>query len=342
LTIHLPGHYSESLKKIHARFDEVIAESYDQIPTMIPELAEVRPLRTTETELPLWRQKTIISGDYELEERDPGEAIMDGAEQETRVHIFKTRLYSKKWSFPRQIIQSMGWGSIMGWAEERAQVFGEQLALKKEREFARLWNRGGFTAGDNQFNNHVPGAPIQGIQNGLIFDGQPWFALTGNDHVNWIGTSYFNAVALALTEPNLRTVKTRLQATIAFDELDREFAQQATTILVHPSQVDQARAIVRAQALAGTDFNDANPHAGLEVISWNLLEDTDAWYLMARQNRGAAGKGPRGVIVYDDDRVETWFEHDGNTDSFVYYANAYMALGIWDWRTVVSSNLQTS
>lgn len=342
MVLQMPGHFTEELNKlVNSRFKEVVAERYQKLPTMIPELAHVEPLRPG-GEFSLYRERVVRVEDMMLEERWPGDAVQPGSLMEARHHVIRTRTYSKDWTFPRQVIMARGldWmrSSILTSGEE----FGRQLALLKERELAKIFNKGGLTAGHAIFNNHVPGTAVAGISNGLAYDGKPLFNLTGNARTNWIGSSYYNAEALSLSAANLTTVKNLINVTNAKDELDRQFQQRANTLLVSPQNEDTAKQIVTAMQYAGSANYGGNPHADLEILSWNLLEDTDAWYLLARSDQGGSGRGPEGITFYDDGEVETFWQHDQKTDSVSVMANVYFGLYAHNWRGIAASNLQTS
>jgi hypothetical protein len=280
-----------------------------------------------------------------LEEREIGDGIEEGSLMEARVHIIKTRTYSKCWSYARQVLMARG----IDWMRQdiiaSAADFGRQLALMKDREVAKLYNKGGYTSGHAIFNNFVNGSTTAGITNGLLYDGKPLFALSANNHPNWLGVNtYFNATANSLSEANLRTAKIQINVTNAKDELDRQYQQRATTLMVPPNLEDSAKSILNAQQAQGSANWGGNPHGDMDLIVWNLLEDTDAWYVLARSDMGSAGRGPRGIVVYDDPAgVETFWVHDlADGDKVKVYANCYMGLYCYDWRAVQSNALATS
>jgi len=338
MAFHLPGDYAEKLKGEAQTYS---AESYNSIPTHIPILANVLPLSEKRnvpgtgvvTVRPEYKKRTVEVGDYQLEERAPGEHVEVGHGWEGRVHIFRRRGYSKKWPFPKELLDAMDLDGMMAWMRERATAFGFQLAQKKETEFAKLFNQGAKTAGHDIFNNFVPGVNNQGAANGLLYDGKPWFALTGNNHTALDGNTYFNATANALTATNLTTALVRMRATNNRDELGRRIRLQPDTLLVPEDLVETAITIVEARGLAGTANNDANPFGGLKVVPWAFLEDTDSWYVL--QAKG-------GVDFYDDNEVVYEVGVDPDTRSEALYAHAYWALGVWDWRFGVSNALAAS
>jgi hypothetical protein len=136
----------------------------------------------------------------------------------------------------------------------------------------------------------------------------------------------------------------RLEVRGTKDELDRQYQQRATTLMVPPNLEDSAKSILNAQQAQGSANWGGNPHGDMDLIVWNLLEDTNAWYVLARSDMGSAGRGPRGIVVYDDPAgVETFWVHDlADGDKVKVYANCYMGLYCYDWRAVQSNALATS
>lgn len=344
MTVQLPGHFAEELDKlVSSSFKEIAAENYNQLPTMIPEVAHIEPLREAGSPLPLYREKVVRVEDYMLEEVEIGDGMEAGSLMEARTHVIKTRKYAKKWEYIKEVLEARG----LDWMRQdlitSAADFGRQLGLMKEREVAKLYNKGGYTAGHAIFNNHVPGMAASGIANGLLFDGKPLFNLSGNTRSNWLATTYYNATANSLSAANITTAKILVNKTNAKDELDREFQQRANTLMVPPALEDTAFSIVEAAQYHGSANYGGNPFGDLRVLVWNLLDDADAWYLMARTDMGQAGRGPRGIVVYDDPAgVETFWTFDPDTGKVTVYAQVYMGLYCYDWRAVSAHALATS
>lgn len=339
MAYHLPGDYAEKLK---GEAQQYTAEAYNLVPTMIANLAEVLPLKEQRTipgggtalVRPEYRKRTVLVGDYQLEERAPGEVVKFGHEQEGRVHIARRRGYSKKWAFPKELLEASDYDGISAWMRDRATAFGQQLAYRKDSEFAKFFNKGAILTGNDIFNNVVPGVNSQGAANGLLYDGKPLFALSGNNHPNLLGVNtYYNATANALTAGNLATSLQLMRATNNRDEYDRRVEIMPDTLLIPQELVETAVGIVEARGLAGTGNNDANPFSQLKIMPWSLLEDTDAWFTL---------QAKKGFTFYDDDEVIFEVAEDPDTRSEAMYAHAYWALMVHDWRYAVSNALATS
>lgn len=282
---------------------------------------------------PEYKKKTVLVGDYNVERRDPGEAVMAGHEAEGRVHIAKRRGFSKKWLYPKELLEAMDFDGIMAWQRERSQAFGAALARVKEEDFAKVFNKGAYLAGHEVFQNVIAGVNNQGSAAGLYVDGKPLFALSGNNHTSLGGGSYYNATANAFSLANLKTARVLLEATNNRDERDQRISVKADLVLCPRNIEEDVIEVLKARGKSDTANNAANAVADLQCFAWSYLEDTDAWWVL---------QAKQGITFYDDDEVVFEIGEDPDTRSQALYAHSYWAISAHDFRFMVSNALATS
>jgi hypothetical protein len=228
------------------------------------------------------------------------------------------------------------YGSVAGFTDivaERAAQFGDSLIRTKEKFGADFMNKGGFTSGDPIFNNSVAGVVIDPSGN-LVYDGKPFFNLSGNLRSSLNGGTYYNGHALALSATNLQTVYTHMVSTSAFDETDERISIRPTTLYIHPALKFTAENILQANNIVGSANNDINPMRGIvSVIENPYLTDTDAWFL------GTPKEGLKWANRQEP--IIDFFQDPRNKN---YCVTITCRFGAWvnNWRPWAGSNFSTS
>lgn len=93
------------------------------------------------------------------------------------------------------------------------------------------------------------------------------------------GTTQSNFGALSLTKENLATVRQTMM--VFTDDKGNRLGTMPDTLLVPIALEDTALQLVNSFQLPGTGNNDINPRFGqIQVVTWNQLTDTDAWFLI--------------------------------------------------------------
>lgn len=337
--IHLPGDYAEKLK---GEAQVWAPESYGRVPSAIGLIATVKPLKENRTlpdgstglVRPLYKKRTVLAGDYVLHPRAIGAPVDPGHEGEGRVHIFKTRCFSRKWVFPKELLEAMDLDGLMAWVKERAENFGRVLANTKEESFFRLFNKGGFLAGDEVFVNTVPGVNDQGSATGLYIDGKPVFALSGNNHPALNGSTYFNADTNALNYANWKTGAIAMEGTNNRDEYGNICQVTVDTLLGSRAIKETGMEMLNSRGKPETGNNDGTGiPSGLQLVTTPFITDTDAWF---------QGQKGQGIEMYDDDEIVFETGIDPDTRSEALFAHAYWAHGFYDWRFWYAHALATS
>lgn len=158
-----------------------------------------------------------------------------------------------------------------------ASGLGEAIANKQNSDHADIFNYGGYTAGHDTFNNNIPGVISPGYGD-LIYDGKPFFALSGNNHTAKNGSTFYNSVAsLTLNGQNLEDLMKLIAVTNAFSEAGQEVSIKPDTLLVQYGSSNYYKAQRLLESMADEDA----AHSGvtnvwrnsLKLIGWRFLTD---------------------------------------------------------------------
>ncbi len=187
---------------------------------------------------------------------------------------------------------------------------GETVRNKKEEDHFDVFNKGGFTAGDETFDQSIPGVLTPSYGN-FLYDGKPFFALSGNNHPAKNGDTYFNALAsLTLNGPNLETICKLISITNAFNEAGIEVSIMPDTLLVQEKSANYFKAKRILESIG--DQNET--HEGitnvwrnaLQLKSTRFLKNSDAWFV---------GVSKKGLKSLDRMAPKIDYYEDQNTDS---------------------------
>ena len=160
-------------------------------------------------------------------------------------------------------------------------------SLHNKEEFgARVFNEGGTLSGDYVFNGSFTG--MSDPSGDLLYDGKPFFCLSGNEYTHKGGGTYYNSVAgLSLSPDNFETIYNLHTATNNRSELDRPTKNKVDTLLTQPGAdyLMAKRILLSTAGLPGTQLRDKNVYAGLaDPMAWDYLTDTGAFYIGKRQS----------------------------------------------------------
>jgi len=208
----------------------------------------------------------------------------------------------------------------------------QQIENTKSKIVADLFNYGGFTAGHSIFNQDIPGILSTGYGN-YVYDGKPFFNLSGNLRTAKNGATYYNGAALALTFDNLVTMSTLMTGTNAKREDGTPFDNSKGRILLVPPSLElTAMQLVNSTLIPGSPNNDVNPLKGaMEVVVCPDLTDTDAWFIVRKE----------GIKFWvSEPRMKFWTNE--NNESMYASVMIDYAICVKNWRCAVGSNFATA
>lgn len=321
---------------------KVAFESYDQQPSVIPQVMEVVPFSQAPQDKMYWVESRAVR-DTQTQERRPGEEIKESTAREARRIPYAWKYHAEKIKIPDEMVAYVQGAqdgmvsdnaadSVLEYIRPQARWFGKERARREEELAASFFNNAGLTAGHAALNQTIE--VFEDAKGDLAYDGKPLVALSGNNHPAIDGSTYFNGLALNLTTTNLDTALQRMESSNAFDEMGRTIHVRAGQLIVPPALKQTAIQIVAARALAGTGNNDANPYADLDLIVWNHLTDTDAWFLQDPTLKALKWYDGGPPMVKVGEKVENF--------SSVIAVQFKYACNVDEWRGFLGSNCSSA
>lgn len=302
-------------------------ERYDTFNPVYPQVFEVIQSNSA------FEQETTGIGMGQLSERPEGEEIVNSNALEGFTVYAKNRTYSDSFSLTMETQEDTPAEKIANLLRDLATTWSEGVTATKETYAANVFNYGGYTAGNAIFNGTITGVSNNGVADpsgDFIYDGKPFFALSGNNHTAKNGSTYYNATANAFSSANLQTAYQLMTVTNNRNERGEIISLMPDTILFNPN----LRFSVR-QVLENTDTANlkSNVQGLLKPIEWHYLTDTDAWYV---------GKAKKGIKFMERKAPVIDFYQDEKSKK--YYATIDTRFGVMvnNWRFWVSNNLATS
>lgn len=317
----------DQLDRIKADAYKVFFEAYDKVPTMHDKIFEV------ENSTGAYMQDNVLTGLGDLVKKPEGDDIVFERPGGGRVVIGKNNTFAKGIEFSQESIDDYGVEGVVNIMREYAKSWGDSLPRTKEKYAATFFNEGGKTAGHSIFNNSIPGKVID-PSGDLVYDGKPFFNLTGNARSSLNGGTYYNGHALALSDTNLKTVYTTMTSTAAYDENDERISVRPEVMLVPPGLKFTAENILQATGVLGSANNDVNTVRGIVTpMEWSYLTDTDAWFLGVPKKGLKWSNRQEAVIDFYQDPINK-----------NYYATIVARWGAWvnNWRFWAGSQFATS
>jgi hypothetical protein len=313
---------------------DVVMEAYTRKPFVYKELFQVIDTDGVEEG---WTAKSVCSV-TEPEETERGQNAPMRTANEVYQWYIKSRKLQEGFRIPEEMMRSSNASALItALVQEKMGGIAGGFAAKKEKMAADIFNRGSISAGDrNVFKGSYPGHANP--NEGLIYDGKPFFAASGNGHPLGLktATTLYNQDALALSLANLNAARTLHVKTNAYNEAGEFIGGNEPDVLVVPAELAaEADVLVRSTLKPGTAQNDSNFFQGrYRVVAWSYLTDTDGWFL------GAAKMGLR---AYDSGlptiHISAPDEDNGNVTVRLC---SYFGAGVTQWRDWTAHATSTS
>ena len=309
-------------------------ESYDEVDTKIDMIFEVKS--PTEG---AYDQRTTAIGAGQLAEkatentsvtyRRPSEGFTAYAvyrDFDDGLELTKNEVTD----FPMSKVKDLVQGYVSGW--------GEALRRTEETHAAKLFTKGGFTAGDDSYKNVIAGLLSQNTD-GLAYDAKPFFNLVGNERTSKGGGTYYNSkTGLALNIAGYADLYNLMGITNAKNERDEviDIMSMGDRILLHPPQLrDEAFQTLNSEYLPGTDHNDRNPwYNTCKPVEWRYIsENATSWYL---------GIAKKGITFYRRGKAEIRMFRDEDSGSYRATIRARFGWMAWNFRFWTCANPDTA
>jgi hypothetical protein len=321
--------FSEGMKKDGYDY---FYESHDQHASIHPLLFRQRSLEQA------WEQWTSIVEENKPERKtseSQDAPVSDTVEGFTVVMQARTYHRRKVWS--KETVRDIK--KLGNLVQQATSNWGNGVFIVKEEFYADFFNSGGLTAGkDATFDNSIPGLVTDdsgdGVYDGTAASVMPFFNLTANARSSKGGSTYFNGIALSLSEANLETALIRGEFTNAFSERDQRMRQIFDTLLI-PVHLDrQGRKLMGSDKEPDTDKNAINPFMGkLNIVTWRFLTDTNAWFI---------GVAKKGIVMGNRQDPEINMFIDQRNGNFEAVLDLRFGGAVEDFRPWVGSNFNTT
>ena len=302
----------------------VVMEAYNRKPFIFPDLFEVIPTDGVEEG---WTAKSICSV-TEPEETERGQNAPKRTVDEVYQWYIKSRKLQESMTIPEEMMRSPNASAmIMQLVQTKMGGFAGGFAAKKEKMAADVFNRGSIAAGDRSvFKGTFPGH--SNPNEGLIYDGKPFFATSGNGHPLGLktATTLLNHDANALNQTNLSTARTLHMKTNGYNEAGEFIGGNEPNVIVVPIELaTTAEVLINSTLQSNTALNDINWAQGrYRVIPWGYLTDTDGWFF---------GTAKSGIRVYDSGMPQIYISApDEDNGNVTIRLVSYFGAGVTQWR----------
>ncbi len=305
-------------------------ERYNTFNPVYPQIFDVRPSSSA------FEKSTTAIGMGKLSRRPEGQAIPFSNPLEGYTVLISARTYSDGLALSMEFQEDTPKEKMADAIRGIARSWADTVISTKESIAASIFNYGGYTSGHEIFNNTVAGEVDP--SGNFIYDGKPFFALSGNNHpAKAHSTTYYNSLALALSSDNLQTAYTLMTSTNNRNERGEIIQLMPDTLLIPPALKFTASSILESNALitgASATLGNKNVVQGLVTpVVWQYLTDTDAWFLGAKQ---------KGIVFYERKEPVVDFYQDEETKAYKATVDLRFGVGVENWRYWVGSQLSTS
>ena len=285
-----------------------------------------------------WVGGLIEAEPRDLRENQQAEQVMLGVGYVRQLAVvYKARRLSRS---ARLVEATSGLDTYIADTNRVGEVFTDETVRHRIKTFAGKLQKGRLSAGNTQFFSHGF-TEYEDPYPGLIYDGKPLFAASGNAHPfkghAATGLQGVNLLpSLPLTTDNLATAHLQMTETNAISEEGKEI-EIMPTHLIHGAALRPAVAqVLGSELLPGSANNDRNPWFGAVEpanMSGYIRDQTSAWWLI---------EGNKAFAHYDQGApaVRTWYDPDKD----MYHTEWVDVFGMSeaDWRYVIGCNMNAS
>lgn len=304
-------------------------ENYEKVPTVFNQIFQEESTNAS------YEQYTTAIGPGSLTEIAEGVSIPRSQAQEGYTVYCAVKKYPAELPITNEALDDNQ--KIDNMLKTWAGGLGDSVRESQETTHADIFNKGAYLAGDSAFNNSIPGV-ITPSYGSLIYDGKPFFALSGNNHTAKNNATYYNSIAtLTLNGQGLETLMKLISVTNAYNEAGMKVSIMPDTLLCQfgSSNYWNAKRLLES---AG-DSNE--PHSGitnvwkrsLNLVGWRFLDDADAWFI---------GCSKKGLVSLSRMSPKIDYYEDQNTDIQIVRMRTRWGRAVTNFRYWVSANQSTS
>lgn len=305
-------------------------EKYNTFSPLYPQVFQVEQMSGA------FDQITVGVGLGDLSERKEGDTIIADNILEGPTAMIKARTFSSSFSMTNEAVKDADPAKLDNLMQRTAAGWGDKVISTKEKFAAKFFNYGGYTSGNDVFNNSITGVtPVVDASGDFIYTGKPFFALTGNNHISADGSTYYNSLgALPLSEANLKTAYSLMTVTNNRDERGGIVDIKPDTLLIPPGLHFTAKTLLESEYQVGSANNDINGVQNLvQPLEWAYLTDTDGWFLGKRQS---------GLVFYERESPVIDFYQDETNKKYYATIDTRFGAGVYNYRYWIAAAISTS
>jgi hypothetical protein len=269
---------------------------------------------------------TSAIGLGELLEKPEGSDLQADSPMESYTIVCKNRSFGRLVRFSYESVSDAQ--KVANLLQSTVGTWGSKVVVTKEKFYAKFFNYGAYTAGNDVFNNTITGV-IDDSSGNLIYDNKAFFSTT---HADKVGNSYANySASNSLSHDNLKTIWNTYTTTNNRDERGDIISLVPDCLLIPPALKFTAQEILNTTLIPSSMDNTTNVLAGIvQPLDWAYLTDTDGWFL---------GKKKNGLMATarEDVSLDFW-QDETNKD---YFASIFLRFGgaVTQWRLKIASSI---
>ena len=320
---------------MHTWFWEAADSAYKSLTPIYKKIADIGDVSSIKGGY--WKGTSAI-GATQLEEVINGQEYSEDHPIEGYPVYAKIRSKALKIQIPREFQRD--WHRTKDFLREYVkEQWPMAIEYSKEAIVHNMYNKGGFTSGDDSFNNDDSDLNLTTYSSPkLSYDGKPFIARSGNNHTAKNASTYYNGLALTGVDlANAKQMFNLLTATNAYMEngqaFDNGLTQKDIVVLTHNSLALDWYTVLNSTLNPDNAENAVNPLKGMvkEVIASPYIT-TSTMSVMLR---------PYGVKAwFGKPKFNFWVENDPET----MWASVILDYAVChkNFRAAVGNNVPTS
>lgn len=302
----------------------VMMSEYDRVPKVWQTICDVRPLDESRGMLFGWKESNMVGVGAPMDTPQgaeiPATSMRDGNTPQG-----KTRRWTRRLDIPFDVLtEANAVGKVGDMMTETFASFGEQVALKEEREIAKFFEKGNLTAGHEVFKGDFKGNadpyPL------FIYDGLPFF--DGAHTLLESSSTYANiSTGGSTTQSNIESYIDTMTSTNAVDERGDEIVITPNVLLCPISEARTARRVLESPLQSDSANNAINTaFQELTVVPWRFLSAAGG------TGGGYIGQAGKGLVVYDTGMIRTGMFVDEKREVISLKVVKHFLPYVKDWR----------
>lgn len=284
---------------LHVGLDEVLFQKYKEIKPVYSQLFDIRSSKRKDEQI------TGFSGFGSLVGKTEGTPVT----YDDPYQGYKTSFAHNTYGLGFRVTMEMQHDDLYDVIKKMPAALAETVVRYKDTQAANIFNNGFAGTGSSWMTG---------------MDGQPLFATS---HPLTAGGTYQNQLTTAadLSVTSLEEALYTMRLTVG----DRnELLDLNPRYLLIPPQLERtAFELIKSTGRPDTANRADNwlNTQNLQILVWNRLTDTNAWFLLT-------DKSQHNLIKYNRMELETDSDRDFNTKDFLYSAITRFSIGWADWR----------